>query len=121
MDVVTERLRALTRLLLEALSATPGATVYGPRDPQRQTAAVSFTLADVDSAELGTALDHRFNIMTRTGLHCSPAAHRTIGTFRRTRGTVRVSPGLFNTAEQVGYFGRCLRQLQQEHAGSHGV
>jgi len=57
--------------------------------------------------------------MTRAGLQCSPAAHRTLGTFRRTGGTVRVSMGLFNTAEEVHYFGSCLRELRAGQAKGH--
>ncbi len=120
-DAVKAKLKELTALLLAELSRTPGVTIYGPRDPDRQTAVVSFTLAGVDTGELEGILDRRFGIMVRSGLHCSPAAHRTIGTFRRTRGTARVGLGLFNTADQVGYFGRCLRELQKERAGSHGA
>jgi len=117
---IRQRLRHLTALLLAELSGVPGVTVYGPRDPAKQTAVVSFTLAGMDIAELGALLDDRYGIMTRTGLHCAPAAHRTIGSFDRTRGTVRVSPGLFNTPEQVSHLGRCLRELQEHGAGPHG-
>ena len=35
----------------------------------------------------------------RTGLHCAPAAHKTLGTY--PLGTVRVSPGYFNTVEEI--------------------
>lgn len=37
--------------------------------------------------------------MVRTGLHCSPLAHRTIGTI--DCGTLRISPGYFNTEEDI--------------------
>jgi cysteine desulfurase / selenocysteine lyase len=37
--------------------------------------------------------------MCRVGLHCAPAAHRTLGTF--PTGTVRFGLGAFNTAEDV--------------------
>ena len=41
----------------------------------------------------------QFTILTRCGLHCAPAAHRTLGTF--PQGTVRFSPGWFTTAEEI--------------------
>lgn len=119
-EAINERLKELTALVLDELARTPGVTVYGPRDAEKQTAVVSFTLAGADAGELAEILDRRFGIMTRSGLHCSPAAHRTIGTFRRTRGAVRVSLGPFNTAEEVHYFGRCLREIQAEPAGRRG-
>jgi len=37
--------------------------------------------------------------MCRVGLHCSPAAHKTIGTF--PTGTVRFSMSWFNTFKEV--------------------
>ena len=117
--VIKKRLQELTALLLDELSQTPGVTVYGPRDPEKQTAVVSFTMAVMDTAAVGALLDKRFGIMTRAGLQCSPAAHRTLGTFRRTGGTVRVSLGPFNTAEEVRYFGSCLRELQAGQAKGH--
>ncbi len=119
-EAIEKRLKELTSLVLDELDQTPGVTIYGPRDAEKQTAVVSFTLAGADAGELAAILDRRFSIMVRSGLHCSPAAHRTIGTFRRTRGTVRVSLGPFNTAEEVHYFGRCLREIQAEPAGRRG-
>ena len=119
-EAIQKRLKELTALVLDELARTPGVTVYGPADAEKQTAVVSFTLADVDVGDLAVILDRRFGVMTRSGLHCSPAAHRTIGTFRRTRGTVRVSLGPFNTAEEVQYFGRCLREIQAEPASRRG-
>jgi selenocysteine lyase/cysteine desulfurase len=117
--VIKKRLQELTALLLDELSRMLGVTVYGPRDPEKQTAVVSFTMAGMDTAAVSEILDDRFGIMTRAGLQCSPAAHRTLGTFRRTGGTVRVSLGPFNTAEEVRYFGSCLRELQAGQAKGH--
>ncbi len=116
---IARQLKDLTSLLLDELSLTPGVTIYGPCDPEKQTAVVSFTMADVETAAVSEILDDRFGIMTRAGLQCSPAAHKTLGTFRRTGGTVRVSLGPFNTAEEVRYFGSCLRDLRPEQAKGH--
>ena len=114
---IRKALQELTALALEELARTPGATVYGPGDPSKQTAVVSFRLEGKDAAAVSTILDERFGILTRGGLQCSPGAHRTIGTFRRTGGTVRVSLGVFNTREEIRFFGQCLRQLQASAGG----
>lgn len=90
---------ALTTRLIEGLRAVPGVTVYGTGDAQRQTATVSFALAGSAVSEVGLILDEKYGIMCRVGLHCAPAAHRTIGTF--PHGTVRFSPGVFNTAAEI--------------------
>ena len=90
---------ALVRQLLAGLAAIPGVTVYGTGDAERQTATVSFNIAGLEPSEVGLRLDDEYGIMCRVGLHCSPAAHRTLGTF--PRGTVRFGLGAFNTAGEV--------------------
>lgn len=83
------------RLLVEGLAEIPGVTVYGPRDVAASTATVSFTIEGRRVSEVGLRLDEEFGVLSRVGLHCAPAAHRTIGTF--PEGTVRFSPGIFTT------------------------
>ncbi|WP_221252542.1 aminotransferase class V-fold PLP-dependent enzyme [Desulfuromonas versatilis] len=85
--------------LLCALRGIPEVELYGPLEPHLHGGAVSFNLAGRDPAEVGFLLDHEHGILCRVGLHCAPDAHRTIGTF--PRGTVRVSPGYFNTLDEI--------------------
>lgn len=89
----------LTALLIDGLRAIPGVRLYGCLDPERQTAVVSFTMAGTSPSEIAFALDEDFELLSRSGLQCAPAAHRTIGTF--PEGTVRLSMGYFNTADEV--------------------
>jgi selenocysteine lyase/cysteine desulfurase len=90
---------SLMRRLMDGLAAIDGLTLYGPRDPERKTGVVLFTLEGVDPAEIGDRLDVEFGIAVRVGLHCAPQAHRTLETF--PVGGVRMSPGFFNTAEEI--------------------
>ncbi|MDH7487195.1 MAG: aminotransferase class V-fold PLP-dependent enzyme [Anaerolineae bacterium] len=90
---------ALTQRLLDGLQSIPGVTVYGPLDAGRQTATVSFNIAGLEPSEAGLRLDEEYGIMCRVGLHCAPAAHRTLGTF--PIGTVRFGLGYFNAIEEV--------------------
>jgi len=89
----------LTRILIEGLGSIPGVTLYGCRDATRQVAICSFTIHDLSPSEITMALDEEFNIMSRPGLHCAPAAHQTIDTF--PQGTVRLSAGYFTTVEEI--------------------
>lgn len=91
--------RALTGQLLEGLRAIPGIQLFGPCDPARQVAVVSFTLAGWQVSDVALRLDEEHGVLCRPGLHCAPAAHRTLGSF--PRGTVRFSPGPFTTAAEV--------------------
>jgi cysteine desulfurase family protein len=92
--------RGLTELLMEGLREIRGVTVYGPPPGGERAAVVSFTIEGVDCTEVAIILDTSFSIAVRAGLHCAPDAHRTLGTFERG-GTVRVSPGYFNTEADI--------------------
>jgi cysteine desulfurase family protein len=89
----------LTAALLEGLSCIKGVRVYGTKRAANSLAIVSFAISDKKVSEVGFQLDEDFEIMARVGLHCAPAAHRTIGTF--PSGTVRLSPGIFTTMEEI--------------------
>ncbi len=83
----------LMEYLIEELIRMPKLTLYGPLDNKDRAPVISFNLGDEDSGEVGYILDKFFNIGVRTGLHCAPLAHKTIGT--EDRGTVRISIGYF--------------------------
>jgi selenocysteine lyase/cysteine desulfurase len=102
----------LTQRLIGGLSGIPGVTVYGPRNAELQTATVSFTVAGLRPDEVGQRLDEDAGLMCRVGLHCAPAAHRTMGTF--PSGTVRFGLGAFNTAAQVEESLSAVRALAKE-------
>jgi cysteine desulfurase/selenocysteine lyase len=90
---------ALTRALLNGLNVIPGLTVYGPAQPEQRTAVVSFTAEGWRVSDVGFQLDEEYEILCRVGLHCAPAAHRTIGTF--PEGTVRLAPGPLATQDDI--------------------
>jgi selenocysteine lyase/cysteine desulfurase len=99
----------LTSRLLAGLRDIPGALVHGPADATRQVATVSISLAGWEPVDLAAALDGSFGIAVRAGLHCAPAAHRTLGTF--PAGTVRLSAGCFTSVDDVDQALSALRQL----------
>src|SRR5579862_2197843 len=72
---------SLVRRLMDGLAKIEGLTLYGPRDAERKTGVVLFTLDGIDPAEIGDRLDAEFGIAVRVGVHCAPQAHRTLGTF----------------------------------------
>lgn len=88
----------LAHKLLKGLSDMAGVTVYGLSDQER-TAVVSFNITGADSGEIAHLLDSEFSIACRAGLHCAPWAHNAIGTLKT--GTIRFSPGFFNTESEI--------------------
>ena len=99
--------QALVRQLRNALAAIPQIQMFGPK--QVEGAVLSFVVRQRDSAEIAFLLDHHYNIAVRPGLHCSGDAHRSIGTF--PHGTVRVSPGYFNTSADIDCLSRALTEI----------
>src|SRR5262249_20227984 len=89
----------LVERLWRRLAEIDGITVYGHRDHARRVGTLSFRSEALPAAELGGILDQAFDIAIRPGLHCAPYVHKALGTF--PGGLVRVSPGPFNTAEDV--------------------
>lgn len=90
---------ALLDQLLGGLRALPGVRCYNPSGSWQLGGVLSFNVEDRDPAEIGFVLDDEYGICVRTGLHCAPDAHRSIGTL--PSGTIRVSPGMFNTEKDI--------------------
>ncbi len=106
--------RTLVQRLLLALDEIPGVTVYGPRGAggaANRVGTVSFNFQQYSPQEAGGILDESFSIAVRPGLHCAPYAHRQIGTF--PDGAVRVSPGHFNTEDDLDKLIDALRQMAE--------
>jgi cysteine desulfurase family protein len=107
MERIYEHESALTLKFLQGLSDIKGVVFYGPPAGPARTSVVSINIKGISASEVSQRLDEEFNIMTRPGLHCSPAAHRTMGTF--PGGTVRFSIGYFNTDAHIA---EALRAVQ---------
>ncbi|HET7825017.1 MAG TPA: aminotransferase class V-fold PLP-dependent enzyme, partial [Anaeromyxobacter sp.] len=106
---VRAREAALTARLLAELAELPHVRIHGPRDPSRQVGTVSITIDGWEAVDAAAVLDSSFGIAVRAGLHCAPAAHRTLGTF--PAGTVRLSVGCFTTEEHVDRAVSAVRAL----------
>ncbi|MGE4542865.1 MAG: aminotransferase class V-fold PLP-dependent enzyme [Pedobacter sp.] len=90
---------ALLDQLSGGLHALPGVRCYNSSGNWQLGGVLSFNIEGRDPAEIGFLLDEEYGICVRTGLHCAPDAHRSIGTL--PSGTIRVSPGLFNTEKDI--------------------
>lgn len=102
-------LKTLSGALIEGLSSLTKVKVYGTLDPDRSVAVVSFTVAGSRVSEIGLRLDEDYSILSRVGLHCAPAAHKTIGSF--PEGTVRLAPGVFTTMEDIQHVVRTIGRV----------
>ena len=100
-ESIHQKEMALTQRFLEAVLKMPHVKVIGKKSIQDRTSVVSIQVETMDIATIAHRLDSEYNIMTRVGIHCSPSAHKTLGTF--PVGTLRFSFGYFNTDEDVQY------------------
>jgi cysteine desulfurase / selenocysteine lyase len=101
--------QALVAMLIDRFADDERFTVYGTRDAKRRVGTVSININGYDAPDVGSILDDSFGIAVRPGLHCAPYTHRRIGTF--PDGAVRISPGVFNTAEEVEQLMEALDQI----------
>jgi cysteine desulfurase / selenocysteine lyase len=99
-DEICRHEMELTDRLLAGLTEIRGVTLYGPRESNRRVGVVSLTIAGYDPREAAALLDSTYSIQTRAGLHCAPLMHAALGT-AESGGTLRLSPGQFNTIEQI--------------------
>jgi len=106
---IREHEARLTAGLIAGLQDVAGVEVHGTLDASMQTATVSFNVANLEPSEAALRLDDEHEIMCRAGLHCAPAAHRTLGTF--PRGSVRFSLSYLNTLGQVEQSVEAVRSL----------
>lgn len=84
---------------LSGLEARGAVRIVGLRGAEGRTGVVSVQTPGRELAEVAHELDARFGIQVRVGLHCAPAAHKTLGTF--PTGTIRFSFGWANTEADV--------------------
>ncbi|EKO1914209.1 aminotransferase class V-fold PLP-dependent enzyme [Clostridium botulinum] len=101
LNIIKEREEYLSREFINGLLNIDSIKVYGPLDASLRTATISINSSKIDNSELGFLLDNKFGIMVRTGLHCAPLAHKTIGSF--PQGTLRFSFGVFNDIKDINY------------------
>jgi selenocysteine lyase/cysteine desulfurase len=95
-ESIHEHVDHLVRRVAHELLELPGVTLWGWDEATPRTGILSFTIDGLDCGELGGWLDRERGLMLRAGLHCSPAAHRRLGSF--PDGTVRAGFGPFNSA-----------------------
>jgi len=102
----------LTGKLINALKDDRRFILYGTTDISKKVGILSLNIKGFKPAEVGAILDQSFDIAVRPGLHCAPFAHQTMGTF--PDGTVRISPGYFNTEADIDQLITALDKIASE-------
>lgn len=101
----------LTEALLKELKVRDYIILYGKENMENRSAVVSLNVDGVDSSDTATVLNSK-GIAVRNGYHCAPLVHEIIKT--KNKGTVRISPGYFNT---FGEIEQLVKALDEIHGG----
>lgn len=102
----------LTQRLITGLKEIPQVKLYGLEKGEQKIATLSFNIANISPSDVALLLEREFGILCRPGLHCAPAAHRTIRTF--PEGTVRFGLSFFNTKEEIEAAIEAVSRISQQ-------
>jgi cysteine desulfurase / selenocysteine lyase len=98
-DEIRDQMITISQTLIDGLSSLKKVKVYRTLDAGRSVSIISFTVTGKRVSEIGLKLDEEYGILSRVGLHCAPAAHKTMGTF--PEGTVRLAPGVLTKLSDI--------------------
>jgi cysteine desulfurase family protein len=85
---------------------------YNLTDIDKNSGIIALNFEEMDCAEVSYILDKEYGIATRSGLHCAPLAHETLGTLKL--GVVRFSVGCFNTFEEINKTVDALKNIERK-------
>lgn len=100
-------LAACGDMLRTELCKMPAVKVYGKFNTLPNI--VCFNVVKTNAAAVGDILNDQYDIAVRCGLHCAPLCHRFLGTI--DGGAVRASLSYHNTASEVEFFIKAVREI----------
>ncbi len=106
MDKVRLHEQDLLARLVEGVTRIRGAHVYGPREAEKRAAVVSFSIEGADPLVVARLLDAE-GVCVRAGGLCAHPLMARLG----IEGTVRASPGIYNTIEEIERFLALLEDI----------
>lgn len=102
--------------LIEGVKSIGKYQIYCASDKSNQGELFSIMPKFTGVSELGLYLYKKYGIETRVGLHCSPLAHQTLGTY--PHGTIRISPGIYHTKDDFNALLTCLEESSKGVVGN---
>lgn len=109
-DALHKHDQDLVRVFIDGVSNIDGLTYYGPRGVKDRVGVFSVRIEGYEPQELSAVLETNYGILTRSGIHCAPFAHETIGT-ASLGGTTRFSFGPFVTIQDVKFATDALAEI----------
>jgi cysteine desulfurase/selenocysteine lyase len=106
---LAQRLLALGTEFLEGVLRMDGVRLVGPPTVSGRVPVFSLLIEGIDPGMAARRLEQDSAVLVRSGLHCAPWAHETLGTF--PGGTVRFSFGPTSPAESAAVALEALGRL----------
>lgn len=104
-DNINKHEKILYQKAQELLSSLTNVHIYVP---QYIGAVLLFNIKNTSAEIVGRELDRK-GICVRSGFHCAPLAHNTIGT--GSNGAVRISFGIYNTISDIESLYNAIKSL----------
>lgn len=111
LNTIYEKNKFLRNYLISELRNMKNIILYEDFNSSNYTSCISFNIKNLDTAEVSFTLDSDYGIKNRSGLHCAPLAHKTIGSF--PTGTVRLSLSYFNDKSHIDYTINSLSKISK--------
>ena len=111
MDIVIKKYRTLMTHFIENVNLIPNIEIQGSLDIEERIPNFSLKFKNLDSSEAAFLLETQHAMITRSGYHCAPLAHKALGTVHS--GTVRISFGHFTTLAEIEDLLIALRILSE--------
>lgn len=99
-NIYNEEMQLMDQLIRE-LKKLDFVKIYGSTSLKNRLTVLSINIEGIDASIVGEELNDA-EIAVRTGYHCAALIHKVIGT--EYIGTVRISPGCFNTSKDIDEF-----------------
>ena len=110
-EAIIKKERSLIKRLEDQIRDLQNIHLYGNPDISQRVGILSFNMGDEDSAYVADWLFEEEEIAVRSGAHCAPLMHETLGT--KMQGAVRISVSHKNTEEEIDRTAKAIKKLSQ--------
>ncbi len=115
LERIRQQKEQCVRNMVTQLAKKKEISLYPPCAEKETAGVFSFNVKNMKPADVGYILEHSFDIIIRSGLHCAPLIHKAIHT--SLDGSIRVSPSYFTTGDEIAEFLKAVDTICE--AGSY--
>jgi cysteine desulfurase / selenocysteine lyase len=113
MDAIHQKEMVLLNQLHSQLKDDPRFEFYSKPQGGSHVAVTALNIKGVPAEEAAAILDQSFGIAVRAGLQCAAVLHQQLGTI--PGGCLRISPGFFNTEDEIDQTAKALKQIAEKY------